>query len=178
MLAECGAVVIDADAISRQMTGPGGAAIAAIAGEFGAPFITSDGALNRDMMRELVFGDPAARLRLEAIVHPRVRKETQRQTLQARTRCIVFDVPLLVESGRWRQALDQVLVVDCSPAIQISRVMARNGWTEKVVLQVMAGQASREQRLAAADACISNGQAVTLVALAGQVRQLAGRFGL
>ncbi|MDP2817848.1 MAG: dephospho-CoA kinase [Polaromonas sp.] len=181
MLAECGAVIIDADAISRQTTAPGGAAILLIAKAFGADFVTAEGTLDRDRMRELVFSDPDAKRRLETIIHPLVSAETARQAAQARQlghACMVFDVPLLVESGRWRRQLDQVLVVDCSEETQISRVMARSGWTRQMVEQVMAGQASRMLRLAAADVCIDNDGTVSLGALALRVRQAAQRFGL
>jgi len=178
MLADCGAAVIDSDAISRQVTAPGGAAMDRIAEQFGARFITPEGGLNRDVMRELVFADAGAKKQLEAIVHPLVGEETARQAAQAASACIVFDVPLLVESGRWRQRVDQVLVVDCSEATQVSRVMARNGWTREAVERVIAGQASRDQRLAAADICIYNDAPLSLAALAVMVRQLSQRFGL
>lgn len=178
MLSDCGAAVIDSDAISRQVTAPGGAAMDGLARQFGARFITPEGSLNRDAMRELVFADAGAKKQLEAIVHPLVGEETARQAAQAASACIVFDVPLLVESGRWRQRVDQVLVVDCSEATQVSRVMARNGWTREAVERVMAGQASRDQRLAAADICIYNDAPLSLAALAVMVRQLSQRFGL
>jgi dephospho-CoA kinase len=90
---------------------------------------------------------------------------------------VVFDVPLLVESGRWRQQLDQVLVVDCGEATQLSRVMARNGWPRETVEKIIAGQASRAQRLAAADICLHN-DGLPLEALDAEVRWLAARFGL
>ena len=178
ILADCGAAVIDSDAIARQVTAPGGAAIDLIAKQFGADFITPEGALNRDRMRQLVFGDEQAKKQLEAIVHPLVGEETARQAAQAGSACIVFDVPLLVESGRWRQQVDRVLVVDCNETTQVSRVMVRNGWAREVVERVMAGQASRAQRLAAADVCIYNDAPLSLTALAVMVRQLAQRFGL
>jgi dephospho-CoA kinase len=180
MLADCGAVVVDADAISRQTTAANGAAIAAIKQLFGSSFITPAGALDRDAMRQLVFSDPAAKLRLEAIIHPLVTAETVRQVRTAESagaRYIVFDVPLLVESGRWRDQVDQVLVVDCTEERQISRVMARNGWTREAVLKVMAGQASRAQRLAAADICIYN-ETLSLAELADLARAATARFGL
>ena len=176
LLAERGAVILDADAISRQLTGAGGAAMAAIAQSFGSALVTSAGALDRDAMRRLVFKDPDARRRLEAIVHPLVSAETARQVSAAEAagaRAIVFDVPLLVESGRWRPQLHQVLVIDCSEEQQISRVMARNGWTREAVQQVMAAQASRAQRLSAADVCIYN-EGDSLETLAILVRQAAG----
>jgi dephospho-CoA kinase len=180
-LAECGAVIIDADAISRQATATGGSAIPLIEAEFGADLLTAEGSLDRDKMRHLVFGEPEAKRRLEAIVHPLVGAETARQSAQAvraGSPCIVFDVPLLVESGRWRPQVDSVLVVDCNEETQISRVMARNGWTREMVQKVMAGQASRSRRLAAADVCINNDDSVSLMALHAMVRILARRFGL
>jgi dephospho-CoA kinase len=178
MLADCGALVIDADAIARQLTAPGGAAIDLIARQFGAHFITAQGAMDRDLMRELAFSDASAKKQLEEIVHPLVGAETARLAAQAASACMVFDVPLLVESGRWRQQVDQVLVVDCSEETQVKRVMGRNGWTREAVQQVMAAQASRSQRLAAADICICNDEPLSLAALALEVRQLAQRFGL
>jgi dephospho-CoA kinase len=183
MLVASGATLVDADAISRQLTAPGGAAIAAIASQFGDQVITSEGALDRDQMRKLAFNDPACRKRLEAIIHPLVSRETLRQAAQAEhaakgeRACIVFDVPLLVESGRWRQQVNRVLVVDCSEATQIARVMARNGWAQATVEKIMVEQASRAQRLAAADFCICN-EGLSMEALSLVTRQLAMRFGL
>ena len=184
LLVARGATLVDADAIARQVTAPGGAAVKELAEQFGNHVITAEGAMDRDRMRQLAFSDPAIRQRLEAIIHPLVSQETQRQAgqaVKAGSVCIVFDVPLLVESGRWRQQVDRVLVVDCSEATQIARVLARetgrNGWTREAVEKVMAGQASREQRLAAADICIYN-DGLSLEALGRLVGQLATRFGL
>jgi dephospho-CoA kinase len=180
MLAALGAAIMDADAISRQLTAAGGAALPAIAAAFGAGCIDAAGAMDRHAIRALVFSDPAAKRRLEAIIHPLVASETARQAsaaVAAGAPCIVFDVPLLVESGRWRGQLQQVLVIDCSAEQQISRVMRRSGWTREAVQQVMAGQARREQRLAAADICIYN-EAISLAELELLVRQAARRFGL
>ena len=180
VLTACGAVLVDADEISRQLTAPGGAALAGLAKRFGARSIAADGAMDRDYMRQLAFGDPAVKQQLEAIIHPLVGQEALRQTREvvaAGRTCIVFDIPLLVESGRWRQQLDRVLVVDCSEATQIERVMARNGLAREMVEKIMAALASRSQRLAAADFCICN-DGLSLAALELQVRQLAQRFGL
>ena len=179
-LADCGAVVVDADLIARQVCAPGGAAISELAHQFGLQMISAEGALNRDRMRQLAFGDPAARQRLEAIIHPLVGQESERQfeaAVVAGHRCVVFDVPLLVESGRWRQQLDRVLVVDCTESTQIARVIARNGWTCELVQTIMNGQASRAQRLAAADFCICN-EGLSLPELGQLVRQLARHIGL
>ena len=182
MLVEQGAALIDADAISRACTAAGGAALPAIAREFGPQLIAADGALDRAAMRELVFRDPDARQRLEAIVHPLVGAETERQARQALAqgrRLLVFDVPLLVESiERWRQRVDRIVVVDCEPETQIARVMARNQLPRAQVEQILAAQASRAQRLAVADAVIFNGADVTLQALRAQVRQLVDAFGI
>ena len=159
MLADLGGFVIDADAISRSLTAAGGRAIAPIAEAFGPQAITADGALDRDFMRPLVFQDPSARQRLEAIIHPLVSRVTQEQADNAQsqgTRLLVFDIPLLVESNRWRSQLDGVLVVDCSEATQIQRVIARNGLPRETVEKIIAAQAPRMQRNAAADWVIYN----------------------
>jgi len=180
VLVACGAALIDADAISRQLTASGGAAISELASRFGPEIITPEGAMNRDRMRQLAFGDPAIKKQLEAIVHPLVSLESSRQdrvALQSGRACIVFDIPLLVESRHWRQQLDAVLVVDCMEETQIARVMARNALPREMIGKIIAGQASRAQRLAAADVCIFN-QGLSLQALERQVRKLAPCFGL
>ncbi len=180
MLAELGASIIDADAISRQLTAAGGAAMPAIASKLGAGFVNASGALDRDAMRKQVFSDPTSKRQLEAIIHPLVASQTAAQALiaeRAGAPCVVFDVPLLVESGHWRPRLHQVLVIDCTESRQISRVMQRSAWTREAVQLVMAGQADRAQRLAAADLCIYN-DTVSMVELAALVRTVALRFGL
>lgn len=160
MLQARGAAVIDADAIARQVTAAHGAAMPAIAQTFGPEFITADGALDRERMRVHVFSQPQAKQALEAIIHPLVAQETQRQAQEALAKghnTLVFDVPLLVESGaRWRTQVDRVLVVDCSEATQIQRVMARNGLSRETVQSIIVAQASRAQKLAAADWVIDN----------------------
>ena len=188
MLVDRGAALVDADSISRTVTAAGGAAVPLLARQFGANAITADGAMDRDAMRALVFGNPFARQQLEAIVHSLVSVEAVRQAEAARlagSACIVFDIPLLVESGYWRQQLDQVLVVDCTEATQLSRVMEREavrrsgktGWTPDTVKKVIAGQASRAERLAAADASIYN-EGLALEELRLIVTQAGRRFGL
>ncbi|HWI81619.1 dephospho-CoA kinase [Ramlibacter sp.] len=180
MLSELGAAVIDADAISRAATAAGGAAIDAIARRFGADFITPDGALDRTRMREHAYADPQARRDLEQIIHPLVGAESARQVqaaLDAGVPCIVFDIPLLVESGRWRAQVDKVLVVDCAPQTQVERVVARSGLQPQAVRAIMAAQASREQRLAAADIVICN-DGLSLAQLRDKVVQAAASFGL
>jgi dephospho-CoA kinase len=180
MLAELGAAVVDSDAIARAVTAPRGAAIPAIAAAFGAEFITPEGALDRDRMRTLAYTDPAARSRLEGIVHPLVGAETEAQAqaaLAAGRRVIVFDVPLLVETGRWRQKVDLVLVVDASEATRTARVMQRSNLPRETVAGIIASQATREQRLAAADIVICN-DGIPLEALRSEVALAARRFGL
>ncbi|MCX7693188.1 dephospho-CoA kinase [Tepidimonas taiwanensis] len=169
ILTELGAPVVDADALSRASTAPGGAAIDAIRRTFGADYIRADGALDRDRMRALVFADPEAKARLEAIIHPIVRAEIDRRIAACTADTIVLDLPLLVESDAWRQRCDRVWVVDCTPETQIQRVMARNGWPREQVLAVLAQQASRAQRLAAADVVIDN-DGIDLDTLRARVR--------
>lgn len=170
-LAALGARVIDTDAIARSLTSPGGTAIAAIAAMFGSEFIDASGALDRSRMRERVFAEPSARQRLEAILHPLIRDETARLATAAPARVLVFDVPLLVESGRWREQVDRVLVVDCEEGTQVARVTARSGWTAQAVRQVIAQQARRSERRACADAIIYN-ESLTREELSAEVRAL------
>ena len=180
LLAQRGAAIVDADAISRQTTAAGGLAMPAIAADFGPDFVTSDGALDRDRMRALVHTDAGARRRLEAIVHPLVGQETLQQSARAVEQgrpCIVFDVPLLVESPSWRARVDHVLVIDCSAEAQIRRVMARNQLPRAEIERIIASQATRESRLRAADSVLFN-ETLSLEQLADEVRQLAPRFGL
>lgn len=159
MFAARGAAVIDSDAIARSVTAANGSAMPAIAEAFGKEFVTAEGALDRDQMRALVFSDPSAKQRLEAIVHPLVGMATQAQAqaaIQAGHTLLVFDVPLLVESPRWRKLVDKVLVVDCLESTQIARVMARSGLARDAVQNIIRAQATRLQRLAAADITLFN----------------------
>jgi dephospho-CoA kinase len=157
MLARRGARLVDTDAIARELTAAGGAAIEAIRAHFGPQAIDAAGALDRAWMRERAFGEPVARAALEALLHPRIRDEAERRAAAPGTPpCIVFDVPLLVESGRWRDRVDRVLLVDCPPERQVERAMRRSQWTREAVERVIAQQASREARRAAADAVIDN----------------------
>jgi dephospho-CoA kinase len=181
MLQALGAELVDADQIARALTAPQGAAIEAIRAAFGNQFIDASGGLDRARMRELAFTRPEARAQLEAIVHPLVTLHSDLQARQAidqgRT-LIVYDIPLLVESGRWARRLDAVLVVDCAPETQIERVMRRSGLSHEVVQGILASQASRPARRAIADAVIANDGDCSLEHLRSQVRQLAGLFGL
>ena len=159
MLAKRGAAVIDSDAIARSVTATNGIAMPAIREAFGPEFVTPEGALDRERMRARVFSDPGAKLRLEAIVHPLVGLATQAQAqaaIQAGHTLLVFDVPLLVESSRWRKLVDMVMVVDCLESTQIARVMARSGLSQDAVQNIIHAQATRAQRLAAADITVFN----------------------
>lgn len=181
MLAAKGAAVIDADAISRSVTAPGGRAMAAIAQTFGPHMIDAQGAMDRQAMRQAVFQDPQAKQKLEAIIHPLVSQITAEQAqaaVQSGHRVLVFDVPLLVESGeRWRQQVDRVIVVDCDAQTQRQRVMARSGLAAEEIDRIIDLQASRAQRLACADLVILN-QGLSLSQLESQVTQVAADFGL
>jgi dephospho-CoA kinase len=174
MLVEHGAVLIDADAIARELTRAGGTAIAAIVAAFGSGLIGVDGALDREAMRALAFRDPDAKRRLEAILHPLIGAEARERAQQAersRSALVVFDVPLLAESSHWRERVDRVLVIDCPAETQVQRVAARPGWSPEAARRVIAQQSSRERRRAIADAVIFN-HGLELAALATEVRAL------
>ena len=153
---ELGAVLVDTDAIARALTLPGGAALPALAAAFGDDIIGTDGAMDRTRMRALAFAEPAAKARLEAILHPMIGAEAQRQAQAAGPAPVVFDVPLLAESRHWRARCDRILVVDCTEETQVQRVMQRSGWDEAGVRAVIAQQAPRRVRRAIADAVIHN----------------------
>ena len=180
LLVKRGATLIDADAISRAATASAGQAIAQIEAAFGAQSIAPDGSLDRDVMRTLVFADPQAKSRLEAIIHPLVGQEIARLAVQADesgARCIVFDIPLLVEFGHWHRSLHRVLVVDCLETTQVTRVTTRSGLPAAQIRNIVAAQASRAQRLAAADVVLFN-DGISLVELAAQTGEIAAQFGL
>ena len=157
LLAARGALVVDTDQIAHQLTAPGGAAMGAIREAFGNGVVAADGALNRPAMRALAFEDPEARKRLEAILHPMIRAESERLCRGATTPYVVLVVPLLIESGTYRQRVRRLCVVDCPEGVQVARVMQRSGLEERQVRAIMAAQASRAERLAAADDVIDNG---------------------
>lgn len=164
MFAARGAALVDTDQIAHRLTAPGGAAIPEIHAQFGQAFLTSQGAMDRTKMRAHVFSDPDAKARLEAILHPLIRIETERAAEQAKGAYLVFVVPLLVESGTWKQRVSRVLVVDCQEQTQIWRVTSRSGLPESQIRAIIAAQASRQQRLAAADDVIDNdGDALALL---------------
>ncbi len=170
--AALGALVVDTDALAHALTAPGGDALPAIAAAFGDDLIGPDGAMDRAKMRALVFAQPAERQRLEAILHPMIGAATRAHASRAGAgQAIVFDVPLLAESGTWRARVDRVVVVDCATATQVARVVQRSGWTADAVERTIAQQASRAQRRAIADAVIVN-ETLTLAQLEAEVDAL------
>ena len=175
VLVACGARLVDTDAIARALTAPGGAALPAIAGRFGAGVIGADGALDREQMRRIAFADAGAKRELEAVLHPMIGARAAEEAASAAGRSVVFDVPLLTESAHWRTRVDRVLVVDCSEATQRARVMQRSGWSEDSVQRVIEQQAPRDRRRAIADAVIFN-DGLTLEALQAAVQALAARW--
>lgn len=178
LLVQQGGALIDTDAIARKLTLPGGEAMASIEASFGNGIVGADGGLDRARMREIVFADPQAKRKLEAILHPLIGLACEREASAALAsgRAAVFDVPLLVESRRWRARLDRVLVIDASEATQVRRVMERSGWSAEMVRAVIAQQATRSARRAAADAVIFN-DGVSLQELAVSAMHLAREWG-
>ena len=175
LFAAQGVTIVDTDLIAHQITAPGGVAMPKIATEFGAAFVAPDGSLDRARMRTLVFADEGARRRLEAITHPLIRTGTERARRAATGLYVMLVVPLLVESGTWKTRVERVLTVDCSVETQISRVMRRNAFSREQVLAIMARQATREARLAAADDVIVNEDS-SIDELRAQVEALHVRY--
>ncbi|WP_341676541.1 dephospho-CoA kinase [Niveibacterium sp. SC-1] len=173
--AALGAGIVDTDVIARGLTLADGAAMLAIREHFGAGVVAADGSLDRGAMRRLAFGDPDARKRLEAILHPMIRAASSAQVrAHGQAPYVLLVVPLLVESGDYRSRCDRVAVVDCPESLQIERVMRRNGLAREEVEAILAAQASRAERLAAADDVIDNSG--SLDALQQQVSLLDARY--
>lgn len=159
LFVERGAALVDTDQIAHELTAPGGAAIEPIRAAFGDAAIAADDRMDRAYVRSLAFSQPAARLQLEAILHPLIREGTRRgieSAIEGGAPYVLVAVPLLVESRDWRGRYQRVLVIDCPPEIQIERVMRRSGLERAQVEAIMSAQASRDQRLAAADDVIDN----------------------
>jgi dephospho-CoA kinase len=169
-----GVAVVDSDAIAHELTAPGGAALEHIKALFGEAFIAPSGAMDREAMRSRVFNDPPAKRALEALLHPMIRTQAERRIAAARAPYVIYVVPLLLESGDYRSRVDRVLVVDAPEALQLERVRSRSGLPEREVRGIMAQQASRAARLAAADDLIDNSGA--LDALRAQVAALHARY--
>jgi dephospho-CoA kinase len=172
LFAALGVTVVDTDAVAHALTAPGGGAMPAICAEFGAAAAGPDGALDRTAMRARVFADPMARKRLEAILHPLIRAESERRLAEnsAGSPYAILMVPLLIEAGNYRERVNRIAVVDCAEATQVARVMKRNGLARDEVDRILAAQATRAERLAAADDVIDNDG--ELAALAPQIERL------
>jgi dephospho-CoA kinase len=171
---QLGASVVDTDAIAHALTQPGGAAMPVIRERFGPEYVQADGGLDRAGMRALVFADPQAKRDLEAILHPMIAAQSRLQVQQAAGPYVLLVVPLLVERGGYRDLLDRVLVVDCDASQQLERVRRRSGLTEEQTRAIMATQATRAERLRAADDVIHNDGSQTQ--LSEQVQALHGRY--
>lgn len=170
MFAARGAAIIDTDLIAHQITAPNGPAMAEIRAQFGDEYIVPSGAMDRAKMRELVFSDISAKIRLENILHPLIGAATETAAKHAQGNYLMFVVPLLIESGTWRQRVSRVLVVDCPEETQILRVSARNALDESQVRAIMSAQVPRSVRLAASDDVVINDREAS--ALVPQVDRL------
>lgn len=155
MFADLGVPVIDTDIVAREIVMPGEAALDEIRSAFGDEVFHADGALDRRMLRKLIFSDEEQRHLLESILHPRIRHETIRQAAAAGGDYQLIVVPLLTGSPL-QEEMDSILVVDCDQSTQIQRLLARDAESEEQARRILAAQASREQRLAIADDIISN----------------------
>jgi len=172
--ARLGATVVDTDAIAHELTGPGGAAVPGIRSLFGDAYVDSTGAMDRDKVRALAFTNVDAKRRLEGLLHPMIRDESRRRIEAATGPYVVYVVPLLVESGDYRDRVQRVLVVDCPEDAQIARVRRRSGLGDDQIRRIIAAQAPRAARLAAADDVIDNSD--TLDALRLAVRRLHSQY--
>jgi dephospho-CoA kinase len=172
MLAQCGAHLIDLDAVSRSLTAPGGLALAPLHAALGPAFFDADGVLDRAHLRTQTFADPQTKTRLEAVLHPLIMAQCDAQAAAAPAhQPVIFDIPLLAESPPWQAKMQRIVVVECSLELQIARVIQRSGWSRAAVLAVIAQQASPAQRRAIADAIIRN-DGVSLAQLQVQVQAL------
>jgi dephospho-CoA kinase len=172
--ARLGATVVDTDLIAHELTAAGGKAIEPVRRRFGDAAIGAGGAMDRAWMRQRAFSDPEAKKALEAILHPMIREESRRRIGAATGAYVVHAVPLLVESGDFRQRVDRVLVIDVPEALQVARVRARSALAEDAIRAIMRAQASRAERLAAADDVLDNSD--TLDALRHGVRALHEKY--
>ncbi|MGA8050469.1 MAG: dephospho-CoA kinase [Burkholderiales bacterium] len=172
--ARLGATVVDTDAIAHELTCAGGAAVPEVRRLFGDAYIDAGGAMDRRRMRERVFADEASKKKLEALLHPMIRQESERRIHAAIGPYVVHVVPLLVESAEYRNRVDRVLVVDCPEELQLDRVRARSGLSAKEARKIIAAQVPRNVRLAAADDVIDNSGSVE--ALHKQVQALHQRY--
>lgn len=171
---ELGAAIIDTDEIAHRLTAPGQPGARAVDGQFGSGYLRADGALDRDRMRERVFSDPAARKKLEAILHPMIRAEVNAAVRAAQAPYIVIVVPLLIETGAYRDLAQRILVVDCREEQQLARVILRSGLSADAARTIMASQVSRHERLKHADDVVRN--AASLAELNAKVTALHAKY--
>jgi dephospho-CoA kinase len=169
-----GAGLVDTDEIAHELTRAGQPAVERIRREFGPEYVDAEGAMHRARMRELVFADPRAKAKLEAILHPLIRSAAAARVDSSSAPYVLLVVPLLVESGNYREKVQRVLVVDCDEELQVARAMRRGGLPEQQARAIVESQATREQRLQAADDVITNNAG--LAELADQVRALHTRY--
>lgn len=174
IFSEFGIDVVDTDVIARQLTQPGGRAIDSIRDVFGNTFLTTEGALDREKMRNLVFSDSRARQQLEKILHPLILQETLAQIEQSRSPYTILVVPLLLETNDYNPIVQRILVVDCEERIQISRTIARSQLSEQQVKAIMAQQISRKDRLQKADDVILNDRGIDFLKV--QINQLHHQY--
>ena len=174
LFGELGADVVDTDNISHELTAAGGSAMPAITAAFGAGAASPDGSLDRAVMRRLVFEKPDVRKQLETILHPRIRERALSRVIESAAPYVLLVVPLLLETGGYRDLIERVLVVDCDESLQISRAMQRSNLTADAVRAIMAAQLPRQQRLAGADDVIHNDG--NIAQLRGQVSDLHHQY--
>jgi dephospho-CoA kinase len=174
IFAQLGAGVVDTDVISRELTAPGGAGMKALAAEFGPDYVLPDGSLDRARMRALVFTESAAKRKLEAILHPLIRSASRERIAAAIEPYVILVVPLLLETGAYRELLDRILTVDCDEEQQVLRTVARSGLTEHEVRAIMAAQLPRRERLKRADDVLHNDDDIK--SLRAQIETLHGRY--
>jgi dephospho-CoA kinase len=173
MFVALGAALVDTDAIAREVVTPGSPALGDLREAFGPEIIAADGSLDRRRLRSRIFADEGERRRLEAILHPRIRRRALRLIERVEARYVLVAVPLLLETG-FAELVDRIAVVDCPESVQVARLMARDGVTETEARAALDAQLDREARLSAADDVIDNGGG--LEATRAQVRELHSRY--
>lgn len=171
---ELGAAIVDTDAIAHELTRPGTSAMATIRNAFGPSYVSADGSLERAKMRQLVFSDPAAKAKLEAILHPLIREQARARIVAAQQPYVIVVVPLLVETDAYRDLIERILVVDCREELQIARAMQRSYLKESEVRAILAAQLPRTERLARADDVIDNNGGIE--ALRQQIQKLHAKY--
>lgn len=171
---ELGAAVVDTDAIAHELTRPGTSAMAAIRDAFGPAYLAADGSLERAKMRQLVFSDPAAKAKLEAILHPLIRERARARIAAAQQPYVIVVVPLLVETDAYRDLIERILVVDCREELQVARAMQRSQLKESEVRAILAAQLPRTERLGRADDVVDNNGDIE--ALRQQIQKLHAKY--